>query len=277
MPRFNIFALLSVVILCCLASGQSPVAGDIQSQQTTIVKRDPTALATLLRAVTAMGFTTTSSQITVRLTGSVAPVTESEGTPGNFISIVELTDDGYQVRNELEKAADGKRTVFVGSKNGAAFAYGHRVIKMSAHVSMVTAPSQMPVFELIRALIKPRYKVNQVESRQIGRVSAVHVRISDETDLVSKSVTPQDWYFDSATGLPLRWEFRVPDTFNGTPRTVVEGAKEFAKYQITNGVLLPLQITYFRSGRAINVTEIKSVEFNVPLSGSEFDLPKGAN
>jgi hypothetical protein len=224
-----------------------------------------------------MGLTTTSTPITVRLTGSVEPVSGSENPPGNFTSIVELTDGGYQVRNEFERAADGKQTVFVGSKKGAAFAFGQRVIKMSAHVAMVTAPSQMPLFELIRALTKPRYQVTRAEARQIGSISAVHVKISDETDLVSKSVTPQDWYFDPATGLPLRWEFRVPDTFNGTPRTVVEGAKDFANYQTTNGVLLPLQITYFRSGHAINVTEIKSVDFNVALSGSEFILPKGAN
>jgi hypothetical protein len=275
--RFAAIVLPSVVLLSCLVSGQNPASVYPSTQGATAVQRDPTALATLSRAVRAMGFTGTTNQMTVRLTGSVSTAPASEAPPGTFTSIVEMTTDGYQVRNEFEYASDGKHAVFVGGKNRAAFAFGRRVINMSGHVTMVTGPSQMPVFELIRALTKQQYHVAQAPPHQIGGVAAVHIAIFDETDFVSKSVTPQDWYFDPTTGLPLRWEFHVPDTFDATARSLSSGAREFSNYQSINGMLLPLQSAYSRDGRAVSTTTIGSAELNVQVSDSIFELPKGAN
>ena len=277
MPRPSTTTLVAVVILCGIAFGQNHAVSDSQSQQSAPFQRDPTAVATISRAVTAMGFATTADRMTVRLTGSVAPAPHSEDPAGTFTSIVELTNSGYQVRNEFEYASDGKRTVFVAGKNGAAFSFGQRVIKMSAHLAMVTGPSQMPVFELIHVLTKPHYRVKQAAPRQVGGVSAVHITIRDDTDEVSKAVTPQDWYFDPTSGLPLRWEFQEPDTFNALARSVTTGAKEFSNYQRVNGMLLPMQATYFRGSQAASVTTLSSAELNLQIQDSVFDLPKGGN
>jgi hypothetical protein len=275
--RFATALVFSVVLVCSGAFGQNSAVGDPLTQGATTSERDQAALATLSRAVTAMGLTASTNQMTIRLTGSVSPMPSSETPPGTFTSVVELTNDGYQVRNEFQYASDGKQTVFVGGRSGAAFAFGRRVINMSGHVTMVTAPSQMPVFELIRALTKSQYSVIQAAPRQIGGVAAVHIKISDETDFISKGVTLQDWYFDPTSGLPLRWEFLVPDTFDATARSVSSGAREFSNYQSLNNMILPLQSIYFRDGHAISSTTIRSAELNVQISDSIFDLPKGAN
>ena len=169
------------------------------------------------------------------------------------------------------------QTNFVAGQKGAAFSFGKRVINMSAHMAMITGPSQLPVFELFRAVNNSKYQVSQGAPLQIGGVSAVHVKISDETDSVSHAVTPQDWYFDPTSGLPLRWEFRVPDTFNAMAGSVTTGAKQFSNYQAVNGVLLAMQTTYFRGGQAVSVTTINSAQLNVPIPVSEFDLPTGGN
>lgn len=240
-------------------------------------QRDAAAVAVISKAIAAMGFTTATVPMTVRLTGSVSPTPGSEDPAGTFTSVVELSASGYQVRNEFEYAKNGMQTLFIAGQKGAAFGFGKRVINMSAHLAAITAPSQMPVFELIRAAAKQEYHLSRAASLQVGGVAAVHIKISDETDSVTHAVTPQDWYFDPISGLPLRWEFQVPNTFNATARSVTKGAKEYSNYQVVNGMLLPMQTTYYRGGQARSVTTVKSAELNVPIPASAFDLPKGGN
>jgi hypothetical protein len=239
--------------------------------------RDPAAVAVISKAITAMGFTAGTAPTNVQVTGSVSPAPGSEDPAGTFTSVVEVSASGYQVRNQFQYASNGMQTIFVAGAKGAAFAFGKRVINMSAHLAMITGPSQMPVFELIRAVNNSQYQVSQGAPLQIGGVSAVHVKISDETDSVTHNITPQHWYFDPNSGLPLRWEFREPDTFNAMARSVTTGAKEFSNYQTVNGMLLPMQATYFRDGQPSSITTINSAQFNVQTPGSEFDLPTGGN
>lgn len=229
------------------------------------------------KAIAAMGFTAATLPTNVQLTGSVSPTAGSNDPAGTFTSVVQVSANGYQVRNGFQYASNAMQTIFVAGQKGAAFAFGKRVINMSAHMTMITGPSQMPAFELLRAVNNSNYQVSQGAPLQIGGVSAVHVKLSDETDSVAHTVTPQDWYFDPTSGLPLRWEFRVPDTFNAMAGSVTTGAKQFSNYQAVNGVLLPMQTTYFRGGQAASVTTINSAQFNVQIPDSEFDLPAGGN
>ena len=240
-------------------------------------QRDPLAVATISKAIAALGFAPGGGPMSVRLTGSVSPTPGSEEPAGTFTSVVELSESGYQVRNEFEYADDGKQTLFIAGRKGAGFAFGKRVINMSAHLAMITGPSQMPILELIRATTNAKYHVSGGAPMQIGATSALHIKTIDETDIVSKNVTPQDWYFDPVSGLPMRWEFQVPDTFNATAPSLQTGAKEFSNWQTINGMLLPMQLTYFRDGHAASVTTIRTAEFGVQISESAFDLPKGAN
>jgi hypothetical protein len=141
---------------------------------------------------------------------------------------------------------------------------------------MVTGPSQMPVLELVRALTKSNYQVSPAPVLQVDGVPATHVKISDQTDVITQSVTAQDWYFDPKSGLPLRWEFLVPDTLNASS-SAFAGAKEFANYQNANGILLPAQTTYFRDGRAASIVTLTSVQLNIPVPESTFNLPTEAD
>jgi len=257
-------------VLSSSLTGLSQINGNPQ--------RDPSALAVISKAITAMGFSAGTVPTSVQVTGSVSPAQGSDDPAGNFTSVVELSaSDGYQVRNQFQYASNGMQIIFVAGKKGAAFAFGKRVINMSAHMAMVTGPSQMPVFELLRAVNNAEYQVGQGPPLQIGGVSAVHITISDETDLVTHNITPQHWYFDPNSGLPLRWEFREPDTLNALAPSVRTEAKEFSNYQTVNGILLPMQATYFRGGQASSITTINSVGFNVQTPDSEFDLPTGGN
>lgn len=143
-------------------------------------------------------------------------------------------------------------------------------------MTMIMAPSQLPVLELFNAISNPAYQATQAAAIQIGTISALHVHLSDNADSISQSVTSQDWYFDPATGLPVRWQFPVPDTFNAG-HSIGMGEIDFSNYQQVNGLLLPGSTTYSQDGKPETVTTINSVQFNVPITTLLFDLPPGAN
>jgi hypothetical protein len=242
-------------------------------QQTT-PQRDPAALTTISTALTAMGLPLNASQInTIALTGSVSPASGSQDPAGTFTSVVQLGTNGYEVRNEF--VSNGNQSLFVSNHGSPGFVVGGTYAQMmSGHVTMITAPSQLPMLELIRALSSSNYAVSQAAPSTVDGVAAVHVHISDETDYVSHAVTQQEWFFNPSTGLPLRWQFGVPDTFNAE-HTVWPGSKDFSSYQQMDGILLPTQILYSRGGNPASITTITSLQMNAPSTSSQFDLPPG--
>ena len=129
----------------------------------------------------------------------------------------------------------------------------------------------MPIVILVTALLNPTYTVTQGTPTQVGSVQAIHVHISNDADAISQAVTPQEWYFDPNTGLPLRVEYHVPDPLNAL--NWAPGARDFANYQPVNGFLVPFQITNWVSGNSVSVTTISAVQLNIAVTESEFDLP----
>ena len=138
-------------------------------------------------------------------------------------------------------------------------------------MSMVSAQGHMPILVLLSAILNPGYTIKQATSAKIGNVLATHVHISNDADQVTHAVTPQEWYFDPNSGLPLHVDYRAPDSLNALSWT--SEARDFANWQSVGGFLLPLQITNSREGTAVSTTSLSSVQFNVPVTQSQFDLP----
>jgi hypothetical protein len=86
-------------------------------------------------------------------------------------------------------------------------------------------------------------------------------------------VTPQDWYFDLSSGLPLRVEFRIPANENAADLT--KGSYEFSDFRLANGILTPFQVSFSQDRLPLRVISFESVTFNVGVPPSVFDVPKG--
>jgi hypothetical protein len=246
----------------------------------TAAQRNPLALGKIAQTLSAMGFqangTLTDGNVlaSVQLTGSVKALPGSAYSSGTFTSLVQLTNGGYEVRNDFQ-SANGSST-FVSGHGTPAFYVGNHVLTMSGHVTMITAPSQFPILELINAVVNPNYQVSTAQNAQIGGISAVHLHISNKADPITDSVTAQEWYFDSTTSLPIRWEFSVPDIMNAG-HALWAASKDFANYQMTGGILIPTQITYSDEGKPQTVTTTTAVQFNLAPAPASFDPPQGGN
>jgi len=74
-----------------------------------------------------------------------------------------------------------------------------------------------------------------------------------------KLFTPQDWYFDSMTGLPLRVEFQIPTSENANDS--LPASMDFSNFQTVTGVLVPFQLR-ITEGPVILVSTVTSATFN---------------
>jgi hypothetical protein len=262
------FLFLGIVSAVTSCWSQSPL-------QPTPTTRDPAALATLTQAITAMRGQGSVAQIaTLQTTGSIGPAKGSGYPGGTFSWTMELTGAGYEFRNQLTQP-DGTVSLFVSGYGSPKISLNGSVAPMARHLALVAAPAHVGFLVLARALGNSSYTVAAAAPVQIGSVSAVHIHISNDADGIIQTLTSQEWYFDPTSGLPLRVEYCAPDSLNALH--CFRGARDFANYQATGGFLLPLQITNSFNGNPVSITTITSVEFNVAVTPSEFDLPLGAN
>ena len=68
-------------------------------------------------------------------------------------------------------------------------------------------------------------------------------------------------------------EYRAPQDTNMA--SWVDIAMEFGDFRQINGVLVPFAITTYEDGIAVSLLSVDSVQFNVGVAPSEFDLLGG--
>jgi hypothetical protein len=186
---------------------------------------------------------------------------------------MKITSNGIEVRNQFQ--SKDATSVFVSGHGSPAISSGGPVRQFSGHLAIAAAPTQVPLVILLNALSNPKYTITEAKPDPDSKVPSVHIHISDDSDIITQAVTPQEWYFDPVTGLPLRVDFRVSDPQNAL--RWIPGSRAFSNFQEVNGFLIPLQITNYLEGRAISATTIASVQFNPLVSDSDFDLAAGVN
>src|SRR6266849_960707 len=103
--------------------------------------------------------------------------------------------------------------------------------------------------------------------------TAVHVRSALNTNPVATALSPQDWYFDPNTVLPLRVEYTVVLTRNILNPEIV--AIEFADYRPVSGVLIPFRLTEYGLSGEKDIVTVTSVALNAAISPSDFIFGTG--
>jgi hypothetical protein len=117
-----------------------------------------------------------------------------------------------------------------------------------------------------------------VVSEGNGTVSSAQVTIvktSSQANASDAIVTQQIWYFNSATGFPVRVEFVLPDSRVGALR--VRSSMDFSGYTVITGVSYPLQIvrTISFNSKQVSILNVTSVKTNTGVASSFFDAPAG--
>jgi hypothetical protein len=124
--------------------------------------------------------------------------------------------------------------------------------------------------ELANPMMSLRFKDNET----LGTESVTVVTTALEMDYPGNVVTPQTWYFDASTGLPVRVEFRSPDIRQAV--NFIPSAVDLSNYKTVSGVAYPFTVVSSVDGKTQVVFTVQSVVVNSGIGSSEFDNPGGA-
>jgi len=232
-------------------------------------QRDPDAIAVLNQAQAAMGATAILSQFTsAECTGSIQAVDGSTSPSGTFVWIHQFSSTSYQFRSEL--TSNGKTQILVSGSSSPQIYNNGVVGSLPSQVTLAMYPIHLPVVVIGVFLANQNYAISLGSSTQINGVTANHVVVSIGTDSVSQAQTPEDWYFDPTSGLPLRVEYRLADVMDATQYTTA--AVDYSNFQAVSAVLVPFSTSNTQDGTVVTTTTVTSVQWNYPIDPSDFML-----
>jgi len=229
-------------------------------------ERDPAAISTLQSAITALGGSNALAAIQdCILTGSIL---HSDGTSKDF----KWTIAGSEFRQELASANDGTN-IFLSGHGSPAWVVNGSTLALNYYVARANPPRYLPAYVLFQELNNSVFTLKYIGAVQLNGRNVLQVHISDDSDALGTLVTPQEWYFDPVSFLPLRVQFREPPNENAS--NYVNAAFDMSQYVPFSGVLVPSTILYSQDNAANETITIGTVTFNSGVSPSVFDAPQG--
>ena len=231
-------------------------------------RRDPAAIAAVEQATAALGGRTAVTKLTdCTAYGTIQPAPNSSATSGNFV----WKSAGAEFRHDF---SDGTSTQTLVS------GHGHPVVSLSGknrrllrHVAQALPPLYLPALVLVSQVDNPSYSLKFIGLTAVSGQPAIHIRTSLGSDPVSAALTPQDWYFDATSGMPLSVEYRVPDSLNAEKWE--PGAAEFSDFRPINGMAVPFRILIYEGPVQVSVVTLASVTFNAGVNPADFAAPTG--
>ena len=245
-----------------LATGLAAMA----NAQVYTPQRDAAAISTLQSAVSAMGGASLIETVQdCILTGSIQ---YSNGTSKTF----NWTIAGSEFRRELDLPTGGA-TVFYSGHGSPAWTRNGSTSALNYHMDRANRPLYLPPYALFLDLNNSVYTLKYVGTVQLNGGNAIQVHISDDSDSVGSLVTPQEWYFDPVSFLPLQVQFRQPSNENAGDYSNATFA--FSQFVAVGGVLAPATISYTQDNLPSQTITIGTVTFNTGVPPSVFDPPQG--
>jgi hypothetical protein len=245
-------------------------AGFAQSQPTSSLPppvRDPQAIAVLQSAITALGGTSAVAAIT---DATVVGTEQDVSNPGGPAATFTWQSAGSEFRFTTQNS-NGPYIALSGHGTPAQQKQGNW-LPWPYHVARTCQPFYLPAVALYAELQDPNHTLTYVGPVTVNGNSAIKIHTFDASDKVGPLVTPQDWYFDPVSFLPLRVDYLFPyqdDANHASPLSM-----GFANYQNVGGILVPYQLQ-LQLISASTVATITSATFNAGLSSSTFDPPSG--
>ena len=228
-------------------------------------ERAPVAISTLQSAIAALGGSNAVAAIQdCILTGSIL---NGDGTSKTF----NWTVAGSEFRIETTDA-NGGSNVFLSGHGSPAWVLNGNTSPVNYQVARANLPFYLPPYVLFQELNNPIYTFKYVGVVVQNGKNVVQVHISDDSDPVGTLVTPQEWYFDPVSFLPLRVQYREPANENAA--NYLNGTFDMSQFVSLNGVLVPSTVVYSDDGTTEVIT-IGAVTFNSGVPPSVFDAPLG--
>lgn len=195
------------LLLCCLASLGTPLSWSQNLSLPTEAIDNP-GQSVVSAALNAMGGQTLWGAIAdVTVTGSCTSAPNENGTSPSPQPFTWITTQG-EFRYEVGSPGDSSVML---SGHGKPQAIDSNEARLLTHeTAVLLKPFHLPGQVLFEALSDSQFHSTLMGEETINGFSAVHVQIVHRLSHFDESGSEQDWWFDSATTLPLKVVFRVP-------------------------------------------------------------------
>ena len=245
----------------------------LNSQQPiTAAQRDTQAVTAVQTAITAQGSQSAIGAIANAVVqGTIVPTQSSTVNGGDFKWESDFSESTYEFRSEMQ--IGGTTRVFATGHGNPAFYNGKTVRRLFSHVAYASVPFHLPAVVLFRELNDPNRSLQFVGTTTINGTRGVHIRTYVATGPIETELSVHHWYFDSSTGLPVRVEYRTPNTLD--MRDNIPAAVDFSNYKVIDGIAVPLTITASEDGKVVSTATVLIVTFNSGVSPTDFDLKTG--
>ena len=255
--------LATVTILLALLGTPWHMVASSKSQMD--VKKDAAALTNIQKAIDAMGGDLGLAQIKDSIiVGSMNAAKGSKVKPSTFT----WKTLGTEFRYETTRASS--TNIFVSGYGKPALSTNGTVSAVFAHEALCSPVFQLPALVLSIRATDPNFSViDKGRVVLLGKDAAVAQNSSALTSDLA-AITQQTWYFDAATGLPLRVEYRIPEAANILAWT--NAALDFTDFKQIDILWVPFTLSYSEEGVPVQVFSFTSANFNVGLDPAEFNL-----
>ncbi len=223
--------------------------------------RDPVAVNVVQNAISALGG---SSSISAISDSSAQGTFETSSGSGTFVG----QTSGFEFRYSIQTNTDSR--ILVSGHGSPADVRNGVGVTTGIHILRSTLPYHIPGLVLLQEINNSNYSMTYVGVEDLNGTAVVHVQTVDNSDDIGSEVTPQDWYLDAGTFLPMRVAHRIPDSAD--PTIYVTTTRDFGSYMAFAGVQVPSSMVINGSSRSVTIS---SVQFNTGLSPDTFDAPVG--
>jgi hypothetical protein len=247
-----VFFLIMEMSLAASAAAHSP-------------QRDAAAISTLQNSIIALGGSNAVAAIQdCIVTGTIA---NQNGTNNSFT----WTTSGNEFRIETTTTKGG--TVYLSGHGSPAWIMNGNTSALNSFMARANPLLYLPAYALLQKLNNPIYTLKYVGVVQLNGANVVQVHISDDSDSVGTMVTPQDWFFDPVSFLPVRAQFREPANENAADFT--NATVDMSQFVQFGPILVPSTISYTEDNGASKIVTVVAVAFNSGVPPSVFDPPQG--
>jgi len=233
------------------------------AQQTPSVARDPQAVALVQAAINVMGGSGAAQGInTVVATGTTNTAFHS------FVWKDDFSTGQHAFRREI---TDGTNTRLLLSNQGTpASAYNSKTRALRPHVAYAMWPLHVPIIVLSNILQNANYGLSLGPQVTVGSSVCNQILAKDASNPVTTSLSVQQWYLDATTGLPVRVQYRIADGLS--VEGYAHGSIDYSDFRSVNSIAVPFQLATSQDGKSTAVVTITSIQFNAPVSASDFEI-----
>jgi len=253
--QLSLAAVISAVLVAN-ATGQTPQQVDLR------------ALTVLSNALAATGWTAAQLPTDAVVTGEYVRI--SEGVERTFPATFEIKGTRrFKMTSEpgISLTLNDKQAV-VQSSEGA--------WEIPPHSALSMRPLPLPMFTEIPSVSAAAFEIQYLGADVVEGESCDQLLIQPtldpilgEDDLGRRAGRLKVW-ISQKTNLPVKMEYvRLADS---NPGVTLEHTVRFSDYRITGAILVPFQLEESVLGRLLYKFRITSVQFNVGLLDSDFDI-----